>query len=243
MSENISIETDQKSDSLASIAELENILTETDLQLEQQMNALKNSTQDFDNMKNELGIMSEKASKIDTAFGNVATNVNRNRDRLNDLCQSLSHLDKNIDSINTQVKEINSIADQTNLLALNATIEAARAGEAGKGFGVVAREVKDLAKRTKQTNEDIQKTISLISISLDDLSKSLGTVRDTIANSLLNVENSKAVTAEIVKHTSDFHKIINENSTDFKMLSNYSDQIKEKCKKLQTLVARLYKHK
>ena len=68
---------------------------------------------------------------------------------------TVSELGRSSKQIADFVKVITSIAEQTNLLALNATIEAARAGEAGKGFAVVAAEVKELARESARTAEDI----------------------------------------------------------------------------------------
>ena len=74
------------------------------------------------------------------------------------------------------VKVITGIAEQTNLLALNATIEAARAGEVGKGFAVVASEVKELARRTAGSSEEISRKIATIQEDTRDAVEAIGQI-------------------------------------------------------------------
>lgn len=76
--------------------------------------------------------------------------------------QTVKQLADESSNITSLLKVIEEIADQTNLLALNAAIEAARAGDAGRGFAVVAEEVRALSKKTRDSTQDIQKTIQSI---------------------------------------------------------------------------------
>lgn len=57
------------------------------------------------------------------------------------------------------IEVIEDITDKTNLLALNASIQAAQAGEAGHGFAVVAREVRELADRSRVAAKEISDVI------------------------------------------------------------------------------------
>ena len=73
-----------------------------------------------------------------------------------------------------------AIAKQTRVLALNASIEAARAGDNGKGFGVVAMEVKELARTTAELLSRIEESVERMHANVDEAAT---VVRDVDASS------------------------------------------------------------
>jgi len=105
--------------------------------------------------------------------------------------QAVTNIIQAMEVIASRISVIQEIASQTNMLSLNATIEAAKAQDYGKGFSVVASSVRDLARQSRQSADEIRTLVA----SCVTLSAEAGTVLQRL------VPNSEQ-TAELVQEIS-----------------------------------------
>ncbi|NVD36509.1 methyl-accepting chemotaxis protein [Marinobacter lutaoensis] len=126
--------------------------------------------------------------------------VNQLSSEMLETARSIDALAEKSDEIQGVLDVIHAVTEQTNLLALNAAIEAARAGEHGRGFSVVADEVRQLAKRSAESADQIREMID-------------GFVAESRAavERMNNSRKSSDATVERINHATDALRTI-ENS-------------------------------
>lgn len=104
----------------------------------------------------------EIADLLDSALTDVVSTILDSVHHSMGTVYSLDDVENNLVVVEHCVGDIDKVTRQTNFLALNAAIEAERAGPAGAAFRVIAGEVRELSKSTKELAENIRTQIGSV---------------------------------------------------------------------------------
>ena len=184
------------SESIASISQTMQIVSENGLKLNENVRSAKTAFTDIDEsirqvasqVSDQTAAVTESSASIEQMVASIRninsitvekTNVSEqltiiartSEDQMTGTMDSIRDISTSAGAIEELLDVINGVAQQTNILAMNAAIEAAHAGEAGKGFSVVAEEIRKLSETTSDNagriGETLQKIISRIHVSRD----------------------------------------------------------------------------
>jgi methyl-accepting chemotaxis protein len=147
---------------------------------------------------------------------------------------TITQLEDRSQEIGAIIEVITTIMQQTNLLALNATIEAVRAGEVGKGFAVVAHEIKELARETAASAEDIIHKVEAIQDSTQEATDAITKVSEIthhvyeLSSSIaIAVEQQAAATDQISRNITDTAHGSNEITHSIEEVATATQQASE----------------
>lgn len=197
----IAVELDEMTHESASVAASTEALSST-------MHEVASSSEEMSATTNAIAAAAEQMS---VAIAEVAQRAERSAQETRGAAElavatsaAAVELGSATEAIGRVLEVIEAIADQTKLLALNATLEAARAGEAGLGFGVVANEVKELARQTSEATNDVRVQIANMQNqsrgvvdSIAQISQSTARASELSRSIAEAVEQQRTATAEI----------------------------------------------
>jgi len=198
------------------IEKSESTMTSTQLsddnttQISQTLSEVNITVADVARNANQAASVADKIEKngveISSVITSTGTDIESLVTKIDDVAVVINSMSQNTESIVGALEVIQSISDQTNLLALNAAIEAARAGEQGRGFAVVAEEVRNLAKRTADSTQEVQSVMDKL--------------KSTSVSATAEIEgiiSQSRVTASAIKKTED---ILSSNKVHFLELAD-----------------------
>ncbi|MFS0827477.1 methyl-accepting chemotaxis protein [Pseudomonas phoenicis] len=199
---------------------------------------------------------SRQAVQGDQAVGKAVEQIELLAEEMASAKSVMATLRGHADSIGGVLDVIKSVSEQTNLLALNAAIEAARAGEAGRGFAVVADEVRNLAKRTRTSTDEIIELIAGLNQSTGhmatvleqnvqltgnsvELSREVGQMLKQIAHSIKDIESMNDQIACAAEQQSAAGEQISRSVTNVRDISDQTAASSEETANASTELARI----
>jgi methyl-accepting chemotaxis protein len=92
---------------------------------------------------------------------------------------------------------IETLTSETDLLSLNAAIEAEHAGDQGRGFGIIAEEIRSLARSTNESTVSVSQRVSRILAVSGLLQESIAAASARALDVISGTERAQTSTAEL----------------------------------------------
>ncbi|SDC23929.1 methyl-accepting chemotaxis protein [Williamwhitmania taraxaci] len=216
---------------------------------------LKDSSQSLSTSANYQASSVEELSSSMEEIASSATQNNSNANRADTTAEKCAEAMKqihitskdaveNIHLVEQKIAIVNEIAQQTNLLALNAAVEAARAGQYGASFGVVAKEVRNLAEKSRKAADEIAK-VAASGVALSQ--KTVLSVIDAIPLIENNQNAVQEIAAASIEQSSSINHIntainemngtVQENAAASEQLAANADAVTAHAETLKEMVA------
>ncbi len=204
--------------------------SETD-QIASAINEMAATIQQISGNANQVESAASDADRVARDGGDTIVSaqgsVNKLFDEIKESARTIDALAEKSDDIQQVLDVIYAVTEQTNLLALNAAIEAARAGEHGRGFSVVADEVRQLAKRSAESAEQIREMVNgFVSESrsaVDRMNKS----RDRSSETVERIDHAATALGTIEKSVGQIHDQVTQIATAAEQQSQVAEEINQ----------------
>ena len=152
--------------------------------------------------------LSEALGKISKSFNEVSYSLQNVVDSNLEIGRDVVASRESTQRTDEIVNFISNIANQTNMLGLNAAIEAARSGEYGRGFSVVAEEIRNLSKSSKDSADLIKNTLNQIKNAIGNIEQKI-----SVNNAIFGSQ------AEAIKEIADSVHALNESAQTLEQLA------------------------
>jgi methyl-accepting chemotaxis protein PixJ len=144
----------------------------------------------------------------DAAIDRTVDEMEDIRETVMETNQRLLRLSESSQKISKVVSLISGFTTQTQLLALNASIEATRAGEFGRGFGVVADEVRSLARQSANAATEIEELVQEIQVNTAEVSMAMEMGIQQVASGTTVVNEARQNLNAIVNATTQISHLV-----------------------------------